>query len=459
MFRSLRARVTVLATLVLVVVLGLASLLIVSLVRQQVVSDLAEQNERTLSDIALRIEAGEDPRTINLPLGSDGTEYVIIDDNGEYVQATIFYAEAEFVDLNQLPEEFFLESELQGNFAEEVIIDEGLVGADFVNLVEFEESIAYAAAPDGRRFQVIGYTPTQIIERSVSQVRSVLWLVIPLLAVLFAALTWLLTSRMLRPVAEMTVRANDIRTDTLHERLVEPGTGDEIDQLAVTLNSMLDRLDAGARQQKQFVSDASHELKSPLTVMIGEAELARGSKDPARLMEANERMVQHGHKMSALIDDLLALARTGEFAHRHEVDLDDVIRSQAAVQDHTVDTTEVEPARLIGDGEALSRLVRNLVENAVRHARGTVKVSCRVAGDRVEMNVDDDGPGIPTEHRERVLERFARLDESRTRTTGGSGLGLAISKAIVEAHDGKLVVGESPLGGARLCVTLPISIP
>lgn len=451
MLKSLRARVTVLATVVLIIVLGLASLLIVSLVRRQVTSDLAEQNERTLVEYAGRIEAGADPRLIQLPLGSDGTEYVIFDENGRVVQATIVFAEMAGVEVfEELPADFFIEE----SFEAEAIIDD-----DFMNLVEFDESAIIASAPDGQRYQVVGYTPMQIVERSVSQVRSVLWVVIPLVAALFGVLTWVLTSRMLKPVSEMTDRANQIRSDTLHQRLVEPGTGDEIDQLAVTLNSMLDRLDASARLQEQFVSDASHELKSPLTVMIGEAELAQNSQDHEKLSEANDRIVRQGRKLAELVDDLLALARSGELAMRHgDVDLDNVVQEQIAAQSFPIGATGVEPVRVVGDVGALSRVIRNLLENAVRHATNTVNASCQLKDGYAIVHIDDDGVGIPAEERDRIFERFARLDEARTAGVGGSGLGLAISKAIVESHRGTLAASDSPLGGARLTVKIPVPV-
>ncbi len=451
MLKSLRARVTVLATVVLIVVLGLASLLIVSLVRRQVTSDLAEQNERTLTEYASRIESGQDPSLIQLPLGSDGTEYVIFDERGNVVQASIVFAEMGGVEVfEELPDDFFIDE----SFNAELIVQD-----DFMDFIEFEESAIVASAPDGASYQVVGYTPMRIVERSVDQVSSVLWVVIPLVAALFAALTWVLTNRMLKPVSEMTDRANQIRSETLHQRLVEPGTGDEIDQLAVTLNSMLDRLDVSARLQEQFVSDASHELKSPLTVMIGEAELAQNSQDHKKLSEANDRIVRQGRKLAGLVDDLLALARSGELAMRYgDVDLDNIIQEQIAAQSYPIDASGVHPVRAVGDVGALSRLIRNLVENAVRHATSSVQVLCQLHDGYAVVHVDDDGAGVPVEERDRIFERFSRLDEARTAGTGGSGLGLAISKAIVESHRGTLTVKDSPGGGARFTVKIPVPV-
>lgn len=447
---SLRSRITVLATIVLVVVLAVAALVIVALVDRQLTNDLAAQNDETLDEVAAAIEAGTPPVAIRLPLGTDGTEFVITDAFGEFVQSTIVVfdsSETIPVDISEdgvvfAPPPGFVDEELPW-FVEDIST--------------WEATERTAVAPNGDGYVIAALTPNTIVDRNVRQVRSVLGLVIPALAAVFAALIWFLTGRMLRPVAQMTERANSIRTDTLHERLTEPGTDDEIDRLAVTLNSMLDRLDAGAKQQRDFVSDASHELQSPLTVMIGEAELAGASGDPIRLAEANERVIEQGRRLTSLIDDLLALARSGEAALRRiELDLDDVIRDEAGLQSRPIDTSRVDHVRMTGDLGALSRLIRNLLDNAARYADDEIVVAASAVGSTVTVTVDDDGPGVPADQRRRVFERFGRADESRARATGGTGLGLAISQAIVEAHGGEIVVGDSPLGGARLRVTLPV---
>ncbi|MEO1059773.1 MAG: HAMP domain-containing sensor histidine kinase [Actinomycetota bacterium] len=460
--RSLRARITLLATVALVLVLATAAIVIVVLVERQLSNDLAAQNEATLAQVSAAIAGGQDPATIRLPLGTDGTEFVITND-GRFVQATLVVVT-----------EDVLEPELTAD--DVIVFDPGFPFASldatdpFVGGVVFVEDVldqrfwdvtsTTAVAPDGEEYLVEAFTPTRVVDRSVDQVRAVLWIVIPALAVLFALLVWFLTGRTLRPVALMTDRANRIRSDTLHERLAEPGTDDEIGRLAATLNSMLERLDRGAQQQRRFVSDASHELKSPLTVMVGEAELAAGSRDVERLAEANERVVERGRNLTALIDDLLALARSDEAAFRRsEVDLDDVVRQQARLQPRDVDTSGVEPVRLDADGAALSRLVRNLLDNAARHANEAVAVTLTADADGAVLVVDDDGPGIAEHERDRVFERFARADEARTRATGGTGLGLAIVQAIAHGHGGTVEISTAPIGGARFTVRLPDRTP
>ncbi|MEM7339974.1 MAG: ATP-binding protein [Actinomycetota bacterium] len=450
--RSLRARLTLVSTAVLLIVLALAGLSIVELVERQLRNELVEQNEQTLTEIATRIETGEDPAAIRLPLATDGTEFIVSTADGVWVNSTLTF----FV--GEGPPIEVLEGDVDIVFADgaEVVFDEA--GFEVISAADqpWDVRTTAAAAPDGSRYVIEALSPTTVVDRTVSQVRSVLWLVIPVLAAVFAALAWLLTGRLLSPVDQMTARARRIRTDTLHERLDEPGTDDEIDRLAQTLNGMLDRLERGARAQQQFVSDAAHELQSPLTVLVGEAELAAATPTRERLAAANERVVTHGRLMRDLIQDLLDLARAEESTlRRTEVDLDDLVVTEARRHRSAIETGDIQPVKVHGDPASLARVVRNLLDNAERHGGGRVRVACQRVDGRALVVVDDDGPGVPVDQRQAVFERFARIDESRTRTTGGTGLGLAIVKAVVEGHGGTIEIGDSPLGGARLTVMIP----
>jgi signal transduction histidine kinase len=220
---------------------------------------------------------------------------------------------------------------------------------------------------------------------------------------------------------------------------------------------MLDRLEAGGARQRAFVADAAHELRSPLAVLRTVLEVALVHPDPdgpeATLATACEEVL----RMTRLVDDLLLLARldagaptTRAGGRAQEVDLAEVVRE--LVPDGVV--LDLAPARVVADPDALVRVVRNLVDNALRHAMRTVHVTVR-PGEPVELLVDDDGPGIPDSERERVFDRFHRLDTPRTRDAGGSGLGLAIVRELVAAAGGTVVVERAPAGGARLRVRLP----
>jgi signal transduction histidine kinase len=223
---------------------------------------------------------------------------------------------------------------------------------------------------------------------------------------------------------------------------------------------MLARLEAARVRQRQFVGDASHELRSPLASIRQTAEVAKAH--PAALPEGElaDAVLEEGARMQRLVEQLLLLTRTDEGAVAvapKDVDLDDLVLDEArrARDGVEVDTSSVWPARVRGDGPALAQVVRNLLDNAVRHARSRVVLALREVDDAVELVVEDDGPGVPADQRERIFERFVRLDEARARDAGGSGLGLAIVQEIVRVHGGSVAASASPLGGARFVVRLP----
>ena len=234
----------------------------------------------------------------------------------------------------------------------------------------------------------------------------------------------------------------------------------EIARLAATMNDMLDRVEGSQLQQRRFVSDASHELRSPLAALRTRLEVELRQPDPD-WSSAAAAAVDDAARMQRLVEDLLLLARSddGQLPIRRTlVDLDDVVFDVVAEVDRgpiSVETSEVSAGLVEGDADHLRRVLRNLVENALRHASSTVSISLAEVEGRVMCFVDDDGPGVPEAAREVVFERFIRLDDARSRDEGGSGLGLAISSEIVAAHGGRLAVGEAPLGGARFGLELP----
>jgi signal transduction histidine kinase len=243
-----------------------------------------------------------------------------------------------------------------------------------------------------------------------------------------------------------------------------PNTDDEVARLARTMNGMLDRLEAASARQRAFVSDASHELRSPVSTIRAELEVASSDPEQADWPEVAQRTLGETDRLSRLVDDLLALARLDEAngpARRAPVDLDDLVLEEA-MRTHRVPlgTSGVSAGRVLGDERQLTQVVRNLVDNAQRHASTRVAVSLRREADELVLVVDDDGPGIPEADRERIFERFTRLDEARGRAAGGAGLGLAVVRRVVEQHGGTVSVEHgSPanggLGGARFVVRLP----
>jgi signal transduction histidine kinase len=292
-------------------------------------------------------------------------------------------------------------------------------------------------------------------------VTKVLLIGLPLLLFVVAVTTWVMVGRALAPVDAMRREVDEISAAQLHRRVPQPDADDEIGRLAATMNRMLARLEDARNSQHRLVSDASHELRSPITTIRQHAEVALAHPDGTTTEELAEVVLAEEMRIQRLVEDMLLLARADEHVPlpRAPVDVDDLAFEEAGRLRSTtslrVDTAAVEAARVHGDADALGRLLRNLGENAARHASGRVDITLADLGDDVVLTVDDDGPGIPESERQRVLQRFVRLDEARSRDDGGSGLGLSIVDEVVRAHGGSMSITRSPLGGARIQVRLP----
>ena len=284
---------------------------------------------------------------------------------------------------------------------------------------------------------------------------------LPLVLLLVGGTTWGVATRALAPVERIRREVEQITGDQLDRRVPEPRSRDEIHRLALTMNAMLGRLEDSRGRQQEFVADASHELRSPLASMRQAAEVARAHPGALPEGELADAVLEESARMQRLVEQLLLLTRADEGGVTralHDVDLDDLALSEARRVGRSgleVDTSGVGAGRVRGDRTSLAQAVRNLVDNAARHADDVMAVGVRECRDSVELVVEDDGPGIPEDQRQRVFERFVRLDEARARDAGGSGLGLAIVKEIVAAHGGTVEVSTSGLGGARLVVRLP----
>ncbi|MFE2492878.1 sensor histidine kinase [Streptomyces scopuliridis] len=321
---------------------------------------------------------------------------------------------------------------------------------------------------DGRPATIVAAVSLAQSERTLSSLVTALAIGIPVLIALVAWTISLTTRRTLRPVETLRRQATDISATDLHRRLDLPASQDEIHALAVTLNDMLARLDAASAAQSRFVADAAHELRSPLTAIRAQLEVLAGYPDPERDPLVAAALLEDTERLHDLVEDLLALARSEDPAPRRPhtvVDLDEVVlaevRRQHGLTETRIDARRVSAGRVRGDAEALRRVVRNLLDNARRHAAHQVRVALTERGGTVELTVSDDGAGIPPADRARVFERFTRLDEARSREAGGSGLGLAIVGRIVITHGGTVHADEDPspedggLGGARLVIRLP----
>jgi signal transduction histidine kinase len=306
------------------------------------------------------------------------------------------------------------------------------------------EDFTFAAAKLQSGGEVIVGRPLVDVLDSTRFVRRVLVVGVPLMMLIVGGVTWVVTGRILAPVTAIRREVDAITATELHRRV--PATRqDEIGRLARTMNRMLDRLQRAHESQRRFVSDASHELRSPIASIRQHAEVAQAHPERTTVGELAETVVAEDARMQHLVDDLLLLARADE--HHTEppstpVDLDDLLFAEAQrlrmATNLTVRTAAVSAGQVRGDEAALTRMIQNLAGNAARHARTTITFGLAESEGTVVLTVSDDGPGIPPADRERVFDRFVRLDNARTRDTGGAGLGLSIVAGIVTRHHGTI---------------------
>ncbi len=293
----------------------------------------------------------------------------------------------------------------------------------------------------------------------------------PLGVLLMAIATYGVVALTLRPVAALRHGAADITAAGLAKQRLPVGSAkDEIHRLAVTLNAMLDRIDSATSRQRTFVGDAAHELRSPMASLRVQLEVSQRLGPQVDWASLIDDVLVDVDRLDRLVDDLLTLARldeSGSLRRREPVALDDIVESVSAGygQARVPVRAQTTPAVVDGDPDALRRVVINLVNNAVHYARSEVSVALtrgQRSGRPVALIVvEDDGPGIPEAERQRVFDRFYRVQESRSRETGGTGLGLPIVRDIVRNHHGRVQLAARADGapGLRAIVTLPLAAP
>ncbi len=318
-----------------------------------------------------------------------------------------------------------------------------------------------AVRPDGHRYTVLIAVGTRAGAAALRRSTEFALIGAVGLVALLGAVTTFAIGQALRPVDRLRDQVESIAASRPAPVLEVPPGGDELARLAVTLNQVLERLRQADVSRRAFVSDAGHELRSPLaTIRVLLDRLTEDRPAQERGVMA-ERASAEVDRLSLLVDDLLTLASADERALTiadTEVDLDDVVAAEAGVlraRGMPV-AVHVEPARVRGDAARLGRVVRNLLENAERHRHEAVRLRLSKVGDQALLEVDNDGPPVPVEDRTRIFARFVRLDDSRARETGGAGLGLAIVSEIVAAHGGTVEADESPDGWCRFAVRLPL---
>lgn len=314
---------------------------------------------------------------------------------------------------------------------------------------------------DGTELVVVVAQSLEPVEASIQALRPLVLGGAPLLVLLVGGATFLLAGRALRPVEAIRRRVAGIDAEQLGQRVPVPAARDEVGRLAETMNGMLERLESSASAQRRFVSDASHELRSPLATVRTSMEIAQLHPEITDWPSLTQVVLDESGRMQTLVSDMLLLARSDEGGlqlRRTEVDLDDLCEQDVARLRRLglAVSAEIHPVRVVGDADRLARVLRNLSDNAARHAAARVHVHLHAQGQQAVLDVGDDGPGIPPDQRTRVFERFVRLDQSRTRRSGGTGLGLSIVQQIVHAHGGTVSVLDGPDGGALMRVVLPL---
>lgn len=438
---SVRVRTTLAASIVVGLALVIGSVALYELLGRALTNDIRDLATTRAEDIASTLETGEP-----VPLEGDDPddEFVqILDASGAVAAST---------------------SNVEGQPA---LAQVRPGGSAEIGMVPFEDApflvVAVESSDTSEPMVVLVGRNLDDIGDAKSATGRLLVVGVPLLVLVVAAVTWGLTGRALRPVESIRAEVESISAGQLDRRVPEPETGDEIARLATTMNRMLARLEASQLRQRRFVSDAAHELRSPVAAIRQHAEVALAHPGETPVDDLAGVIHHENLRVERLVNDLLLLARLDEAGRdgAEPVDLDDLVLAEArrlrASTSLTIDTTGVGAGRVKGHASELERVVRNLTENAARHARGTIALSVRETGTQTVLTIDDDGPGIPVADRERVFDRFVRLDDDRARDAGGTGLGLSIVRAAVEAHEGSVAIAESPRGGARIELRFPAS--
>lgn len=451
---SVRLRITLIAALATAVAVSLIAMFLLSRVEQSLRDeiDLSVTNQvlsyqnaiSTFDDIV--IARYPDPQTLFVAFDADGTVYdANVEMNLFEVVASVDVTPDAFGEVVLFDLALSNPTEIEGS--------ESMRGAwaELIFLEDIDEPVY------GMFARVTGS-----VDRTVSGMRNALLVAVPLVVAFVAALAWWLTGRSLRPVDRMRREVDEITSSDLGRRVSEPPATDEIGELATTMNQMLSRLEQAKRSQDQFVSDAAHELRTPLASIAAQLDVDETHPASADRVATARNVRGEVTRLQTLIDGLLASARNADTPSAVPtalVDLD-VIASESAQRvtrpGHiALDRTNVGIGTVRGDQQALARLVDNLLANAYRHATSTAVLSAGTDASGVWLTVDDDGAGIAAVDRERVFERFVRLDEARSRDSGGSGLGLALAWETAVQHGGTLRCVASTLGGARFELRLP----
>ncbi|MFF9906008.1 sensor histidine kinase [Streptomyces olivaceus] len=479
-FASVRARATLAATLVVAVALVAAGTAVLLSLRSNLLGEAGTQAERSAREVATGLAFAK-PYD-DLPLDVDDRPVQVVDEEGRLVAASEDLERISGTGVDAVKPQPAATARDGGDDEDDDAADDdddhgeslepGEIGArttvsDGSATIDGDtEDYRFAAVPveteDRGRLTVYAGAPLSAEHGAVNTALTVMLIGFPVLLAVVAWVTWLVTRRALRPVEGIRREMAAITaSEDLARRVPVPDTHDEVARLASTTNETLTALESSVERQRRFVADASHELRSPIASLRTQLEVAAAHPELLDLGGAVEDTV----RLQRLAADLLLLARldAGERPADARVDLAALAR-EAAEGRRGVRVRAEEDVTVAGSRGQLERVLANLLDNAQRHARSAVEVSVRRdegphgaggGGQTAVVAVADDGEGVPAADRERIFERFVRLDAARSRDDGGAGLGLAIARDVAVRHGGTLTVRDTPAGGALFELRLP----
>ncbi|MFD7408053.1 sensor histidine kinase [Streptomyces sp. NPDC059866] len=476
LFGSVRARATLAATLVVAVALVAAGAAVLISLYSNLTEQAGTEAERTAREVAADLAGGRTSDQLSL---DDDRPVQVVAEDGTLVAATEGLERISGTGTGVVrpqPQPSAPTTSAPGDDEDDDDDDDdGSTGSTTLRPGEIGEDASFTdgsatvdgttadyrfaavpvEVPDRGTFTVYAGGPLAAEQSAVSTAQTVMLIGFPLLLGVVAGVTWLVTRRALRPVEDIQREMAEITaSEDLSRRVPEPDTHDEVARLAGTTNETLAALETSVERQRRFVADASHELRSPIASLRTQLEVAAAHPELLDLDGAVEDTV----RLQRLAADLLLLARldAGERPIGDaRADLAALAREEAAGRENV--TVRAESLEVAGSRGQLGRVLANLLDNAQRHARSAVTVVVRREGDRAVLQVADDGDGVPAADRERIFERFVRLDAARSRDEGGAGLGLAIARDVATRHGGTLTVQDAPAGGAQFELRLPLA--
>ncbi|MFE9682984.1 ATP-binding protein [Streptomyces sp. NPDC002701] len=470
---SVRARATLAASVVVAVALAAAGAAVLLSLWSNLSEQAGTEAERTARTVATDLVAGR--AYGDLSLDDDDQPVQVVDGAGRLVAVTEDLERIDGTGLDrvkpQAPGAVTGDSDSGGDRDDDAGDEPSEAGdigdASFGNgsatidgdTADYRFATVPVETDDRGTFTVHAGAPLSAEQEAVSTALTVMLIGFPLLLALVALVTWLVTRRALRPVEDIRGEMAAITaSEDLTRRVPVPDTHDEVARLARTTNETLAALEQSVERQRRFVADASHELRSPIASLRTQLEV--GAAHPELLDVAGA--VEDTVRLQRLAADLLLLARldAGERPADARFDLAELVRAEVGQRtgDRVPVSVTADSVEVSGSRGQLARVLGNLLDNAQRHTRSSVAVTVRRAGEWALLEVADDGAGVPAAERERIFERFVRLDEARARDDGGAGLGLAIARDVAVRHGGSLTVREAGAGGAlfelRLCAPL-----